>query len=308
MASGGILALPYALANSGWSGVIMLFICAPVALYCGILLGKCWVHLRATACMEEAFPRDPYPTIGYQCYGRVGRSVVEFCLLATLIGAAIIMLLISAQNISSIVGRKIGSFTTAEGETRVWLLIISAFLLPCTYLGTLKDIWPFAIMATVTTSTACCLIVSKCLLDWPSDLGKVPQSEVTVESFFRAFGTVSFAYGGASLFPSYQADMKKPEKFTLSATLAFVIVVAMYAPASILPFVVYGERNSPNILQTIKYQGLTGLESKIGLAAEILITFHLMFAFVIVLNPVFQQIEEYLKLPNRTYCYPGVPS
>lgn len=299
MASSGLLALPRAIVNAGWSGVILLVVWAMVALYCGVLIGRCWTQLRSKACVEEAFPRDPYPTIGYQCYGRAGKAVVEFCLLVTLFGAVIVFLLVSAQNVASLVDKKIGSFETPEGETRAWILILSAFLLPCTYLGTPKDIWPIAALATFSTAVACILIAVKCILDWPIELTEVQQYDITAESVFRAFGTISFAFGGISLFPSFQADMKKPEKFTRAAVSAILVVLLMYLPTCVLPFLVYGAKNEDNILQTIKRQGDTGSAKSIAIAAEVIVTFHLSFAFLIALNPISQQIEEYLQWPNR---------
>ena len=301
MAGSGVLALPKALVNAGWSGVPLLVVCAFVSLYCGIILGKCWTQVRGRASVDEPFPRDPYPTIGYECYGRLGRGVVETCLLATLIGVGIVLLLLSAQNIASLVGKKIGSFDTSVNEARAWLLIISLCVLPFTYLATPKDLWPFAVIATITTSTACCLIVIKSGIDWPSDLSMVPHVDVSAESFFRAFGTISFAFGGASLFPSFQADMKQPEKFTTSAISAFLIVLFMYLPTCIFPFIVYGADNHDNALQTIKNHGDTGAVRNIAVVAEVLITLHLLFSFLIVLNPVSQQFEEFLKWPNRKY-------
>ena len=299
MAGSGVLALPKAIVNSGWTGVALLIVCACVSLYCGIVLGKCWTQLRSKASMEEAFPRDPYPTIGYYCYGRFGKVFVEICLLATLAGVSTVLLLLSAENIASLVDKKIGTFQTQENEARAWLLILSGCILPFTYLGTPKDMWPFAVIATITTSVACVLITIKSIIDWPSDLSKVQKFEITVESFFSAFGTISFAFGGASLFPSFQADMKKPEKFTKSAISAFLIVLLMYLPTCIFPFLVYGAKNESNALQTIKHHGDTGSVRNMAVVAEILITMHLLFSFIIILNPVCQQIEEYLKWPNR---------
>ena len=303
MAGSGVLALPRAITNSGWSGVVLLIVCALVSLYCGVLLGKCWMQVREKACVDEPFPRDPYPTIGYECYGRLGRGIVECCLLATLIGVSIVLLLISAQNISSLVDKKIGSVDTHVNEARIWLLIISVCIVPFIYLGTLKHMWPFAVIATATTSIACCLIIIKSCIDWPSDLNTVPTADVTVDSFFTAFGTILFAFGGASLFPSFQADMKEPAKFTRSAISAFLIVLLMYLPTCILPFIVYGANNKDNALQTIKNQGDKGSVRNIAVVAEVLITLHLLFSFLIVLNPISQQFEEFLKWPNRKYLF-----
>jgi len=41
----------------------------------------------------------------------------------------------------------------------------------------------------------------------------VPHSNPTFANFFGAFGTILFAFGGASVFPTIQVDMGEPEKF-----------------------------------------------------------------------------------------------
>ena len=42
----------------------------------------------------------------------------------------------------------------------------------------------------------------------------------TVEGYFEAFGTIMFAFGGASTFPTIQADMKDKSKFKFAAYIA----------------------------------------------------------------------------------------
>ena len=301
MAGSGILAIPKALVDAGWSGVMLLAICCVISLYCGIILGKCWTILRENNAVYRDFPRDPYPSIGYECYGRVGRGIVEFCLLVTLFGACTVYLLLSAQNVASLVDVKIAGYTTETSEARIWLLVISAGLLPFTFLGTPKDIWPFAVFATISTAIACILIIVKSGLDWPSDISKVPVEAITVDSFFGAFGTIAFAFGGATLFPSFQTDMKEPQNFPKAAILAFTCVFSLYCPTSIMPFMVYGASMNSNVLQTIKHQGDTGSVKNLAIAAEVLITAHLVFSFVIILNPISQQVEEYLKWPKSKY-------
>lgn len=41
------------------------------------------------------------------------------------------------------------------------------------------------------------------------------------ESFAGAFGTILFAFGGASAFPNFQNDMKKKEQFPLAVIIGF---------------------------------------------------------------------------------------
>ena len=46
------------------------------------------------------------------------------------------------------------------------------------------------------------------------------HSPPTVEGYFEAFGTIMFAFGGASTFPTIQADMKDKSKFKFAAYIA----------------------------------------------------------------------------------------
>ena len=46
------------------------------------------------------------------------------------------------------------------------------------------------------------------------------KRSLTNISFFPAFGSIMFAFAGASTFPTIQADMKERSKFPISATIA----------------------------------------------------------------------------------------
>ena len=44
--------------------------------------------------------------------------------------------------------------------------------------------------------------------------------EPNIEEYFMAFGSIMFAFGGASTFPTIQADMKDKSKFKFAAYIA----------------------------------------------------------------------------------------
>ena len=51
----------------------------------------------------------------------------------------------------------------------------------------------------------------------PSGLpNPITHANPSFVSFFNAFGTILFAFGGASCFPNIQVDMKNPDKFPVS--------------------------------------------------------------------------------------------
>ena len=83
---------------------------------------------------------------------------------------------------------------------------------------------PIAVGALVTTMTACLLIVVQSALDYTSKttVGSVVYPAPTMEGSYKAFGSVMFAFAGASTFPTIQADMRRREKFNVSAIIACV--------------------------------------------------------------------------------------
>ena len=87
MAGGaGILALPEAVTNTGWTGVILIIVMGILSCTCGIVLSRSWLILRRDfpECREHV--RYPYPAVGFHTYGKTGKYVVQFCINVTLVG------------------------------------------------------------------------------------------------------------------------------------------------------------------------------------------------------------------------------
>ena len=114
---------------------------------------------------------------------------------------------------------------------------------------------------------------------------------------FSAFGTILFSFGGASTFPTIQTDMRKASKFPLSVLWAYIGVVSMYLPVSVLGFLAYGKDIKSNILDSVGHNEHDTAAVTLDIVLA-LITVHLLFSFVIVINPVSQQFEELLNIPQ----------
>ena len=71
----------------------------------------------------------------------------------------------------------------------------------------------------------------------------------------------------------------------------------MYTPSAVAGYAVYGEEVKDNILQTLPVGVTTTIVS-------ILMTSHLLFGIVIILNPVSQEIEHWFNIPERKFvCF-----
>lgn len=75
--------------------------------------------------------------------------------------------------------------------------------------------------AIVTTAFACIFIFAQIVLDGSHLIEPVKHDPHGFRSFFLAFGTILFAFGGASTFPTIQNDMVQKNKFSVSVVIGF---------------------------------------------------------------------------------------
>ncbi|XP_015927645.1 uncharacterized protein [Parasteatoda tepidariorum] len=284
MAGSGVLALPRAVADAGWSGIFLIIFCCAISLYAGICLGRSWSILEERYEEYAVKNRHPYAAIAYRAVGLKMSYFVSFCIDVNLLGVGIVFLLLSAQLISSLASNWGISFC-------YWVLILGAILCPLMWLGTPEDFWPAAIVALGTTLTACVLLIimiSKESVSAPLPEYKPP----TILSFFLSYGTILFAFGGAASFPTFQNDMKNKHKFPTAVSIGFIALVLMYLPVASLGYHVYGSSLSDNVIQSLP-------RSVFKTIVEVLLALHVFFAFLLVCNAPAQDFEEFLNIPKN---------
>ncbi|XP_035825951.1 amino acid transporter AVT1J [Aplysia californica] len=287
MAGAGVLALPFSMNGTGFIGILINVVCALVSAYTGMLLGKCWLMVMHRFEEHREHSRYPYPTIGQVTFGTPGRLLVSCSINLTLFGVSVVFLLLASENVQSLVSHAGKDFSFCY-----WLVIVAAALCPIAWLGTPKDFWPIAVAAVVATSIACVIILANIIKDDLDNDVYVFRPNLNFTDFFMAFGTICFAYGGHPAFPTFQADMRNPEKFGRAIFVAYLIVLGMYLPVAIAGYVVYGSNAKSNILNTVSAGPMLYI-------VQVLITLHLFCGFIIVINPVCQELEELLKIPKE---------
>lgn len=286
MAGSGVLALPRAIVDSGFIGLVLLIVFCFNAAYGGVRLGNCW------AIVEERFPehrkstRNPYAIIAQKAVGSWGSIVVSYCIKITLFGAGTVYLLLAAEIIQELLISIIPAMSSCS-----YFIIISICLIPPMWLGSPKEFSLVGMGAILTTVMACILIFVQILIDGQNSNFKVEHKIHGFHDFFLAFGTLLFAFGGASTFPTIQNDMEDKNQFTKSVSIAFFIILLLYLPVSAGGYFVYGELVGSNIILSLSKTSLV-------FASNILMAAHLIFAFLIVVNPVCQEFEETFKIPK----------
>ncbi|CAF0814545.1 unnamed protein product [Rotaria sp. Silwood1] len=293
MAGTGLLALPKAMDQAGWYGLISTFVLCFLSGYSGIKLGDCWTMLREmNPVYSEEGSRSPFQVIATEGAGRIGKYVLIFVIYFQLLGARtirVVFLLLAAQNLQSLFDG-----IHAHLPVCIWILIVAAVLLGPCWLGTPKDSWPIAIGAMVCTAIACVFITISILMHYRT-IERYNPSSITFKSFSFSMGTMFFAWGGSAMFPTIQVDMRQPHRFHLAVIIAYSILLVFYLPVSIIGYTVYGSHVQDNILKNLP-------KNFLRYTVEILITGHLAMAFTIVLNPIFQGFEELTRVPKH-FCW-----
>ena len=288
LAGAGIVALPKAVADTGWTGVVLIIVIGILSCTCGVVLSKSWLILRRDFPEYREHVRYPYAAMGFRAFGKTGKYVVQFCVNISLVGYCAVFILLASENLNSLIDLNLTSMS-AKSEYRVWLVICTLVLLPLTWLGTPKHFWPIALCAIISTAVALLLIMIKTGVDFD---GVAKTSPATTTSFFSAIGVITYSLGGASAFPTFQCDMKQPSHFNSSIVLAYITVLLMYLPISILGFLAFGDDVKANVLMNLSST------SGITKCASAMVTAHMLLCFVILLNPVSQQLEEWLNVPK----------
>ncbi|KAF8368540.1 hypothetical protein PRIPAC_86369 [Pristionchus pacificus] len=289
MAGGGLVALPSSFVNSGlWAGIAMTVISAVLSGYTGVQLGDNWLIMQERWSEYKESCRKPYPEMGYRALGRGGRIFVAVIITIQQFGLSVVFMLLASNNISSF----LFAFWKLNVNFCFIALVVAAFISPFLMLGSAKDFWQVGFVAMCSTCVAVCLMIVGIIHDWGGCAAEVDFPPVVFNKFFLAYGTIMFAYGGHSVFPSFQHDMKKPEDFAKSVISGYILILIMYLPVSVFGYLVYGGSQGDTIITSLQ---LTWVQQTVN----VLITVHVVFTQVIICSPLSLQIEELFRVPNK---------
>jgi vesicular inhibitory amino acid transporter len=290
MVGGGIVSMPNAVFRQGWVGIPIIALVGMASGYTGAQLGWCWTILQQR--WPEVYmqhTQKPYPEMGFRAFGPWCRKFVSVCTTITLFGTATVFLILASENIASL----ILSWTNTDISFCYFVLIIAALLTPITFLGSPKDFWQVGLGAAIATTIAVVIMLIGMSMDHKKYEGKVTHPAPDFVSFILGYGTIMFAYSGQSAFPTIQHDMKEPSKFPKAVMGSYSVIFLYYLPVSILGYIVYGHLlDGETILPLLPHGWVHD-------TVVSLITIHVLFGFIIFINPLNQEIEHAFKIPNR---------
>ncbi|KAL0336369.1 UNVERIFIED_CONTAM: Amino acid transporter AVT1I [Sesamum radiatum] len=126
----GILSIPYALSEGGWTSLTALFMICLVCLYTGLLLKRC---------MDTNPLIKTYPDIGAQAFGRKGRAVISIFMYLELFLLAVEFLILEGDNLHKLFPNFcVHVFGKRVGGKQAFILLTALVMLPTTWLRNLS--------------------------------------------------------------------------------------------------------------------------------------------------------------------------
>lgn len=205
----------------------------------------------------------------------------------TRIGAGIVFMLLSANLFFSLTS----SFLHLSNCQ--WIPITAALLLCFMWFGSPADFWPLAYLAMLSSFLGSMLIIAKTLMVLTKEGidGKIYYID-KFDHFAGAFGTILFAFGGASAFPNFQNDMKRKEQFPKAVIIGFSVLMFIYVPTAALGYLVFGKDVQSDIIDSFESDWIVTI-------VKVCFLVHCLTVKLIVVNPVYLDLEEMIGVPKH---------
>uniref|UniRef100_A0A8R1E1X8 Aa_trans domain-containing protein n=1 Tax=Caenorhabditis japonica TaxID=281687 RepID=A0A8R1E1X8_CAEJA len=289
MMGAGMIYLPLSLGRAGLiAGCILIILASLFSGYTGCQLGQNWEMMQNRWPKYRTHCRRPYPEMAYRALGNWARQAVAVCLVVSQFMIACVLILLSAENFTNL----LNNFFGLHLDFCVFIVAIALVLWPFSLLQSPMDFWQLAVISAASSTVAAGLIVFGASWDMSTCVPYRQMPKFDLKQFTLSYGTIVFAFGGHGAFPTIQHDMAKPHQFSKSVIASYCLITLVYLSVSVTGLVSYGDSMIDTVIPSIQ---LTWVSQTIN----VLITAHILPTIIIVLSPLSQQVEEWIKIPNK---------
>eukprot|EP00931_Biecheleriopsis_adriatica_P091420 TRINITY_DN65307_c0_g1_i1.p1 TRINITY_DN65307_c0_g1~~TRINITY_DN65307_c0_g1_i1.p1 ORF type:complete len:433 (+),score=55.44 TRINITY_DN65307_c0_g1_i1:76-1374(+) len=289
----GLLQLPFAVAQSGWIGVLMLCVLSVMAWYSGDILIKCLHIARGELGDEQVKCKsklETYGDIGEAAFGTCGRIFVNVQMHLTLVLVAVVYNLLAGLNFLTI----FSSFNWVTPDVAMVIVAVMAWF--HVFLKTMGEVAILSSFNFVITVALLVVVICEACTNPPST---PVHHSLVVPSAMKlggAFASFAFGFGVHPILPDVYKSMRKPQQYRTMLSCAFVGVMLFYLPMVIVCYTIYGDDVKSPVYET---GGLSaGLIVKIIIA---LLTVHIIGGYAIVINPPEVALEAALGVKTNAF-------
>ncbi|KAH7447623.1 hypothetical protein KP509_01G114400 [Ceratopteris richardii] len=279
----GVLGLPYCFRNTGWVMGIVSLILSAFIVYNGMMLQ---IHSKRRLLRSRGNDLliASFGDLIYHAFGKSGRLIVDVLLIISTLATGISYIIFISESVASIASSVVQGLSWQSSSIYAWFILPVELALSA--IPSITLLAPFSAFGdTINFSALTALMVSDVLeIKKTSHINtmKAIGNLMTVPS---SFGVGVYAFQSSGIMIPIESAMGEPLKLGRVMGVAFVLSGILYSVFALLGYAAFGE----NTQQVITLNLSNGIEAMVVKSA---ISFSLIMAFPLALNPMFELLER----------------
>jgi vesicular inhibitory amino acid transporter len=271
----GMLALPRAVAQSGWAvGICLLAVTWGLSQFMMHLLWKC---IQAGRSRPDSAKFESYGGIGEAALGKYGRYIVSFSMYTGLSAICVIILILLGGGLFNL---------TATLDLQSWIRIAALCILPLSWLPTLKEVGTLSAVGVFAVSVVGIVVLAASISMNPEDRGEISATPASAQGLAMSFIEFMNSYTVSPVIPTLVAGMANPSRYPRAATFGFAIITFTFAVVAFAGYAGWGDfllsPNGGNITDAIA----NSANRNYKMICEISIIIVSLSHFLVMFNPV----------------------
>ena len=270
----GVLALPKAIAQSGWAiGILLLVLTWGLSQ---LMMHMLWRCIRAETRRGNSHI-DSYGALGEAALGKFGRYIVSFATYTGLSAICVIILILLGSGFFNL---------TATMTLYAWIRIASLCILPLSWLPTLKEV---GILSAIGVVAVCIVgivvLAASCSMD-SADRGHISAVPTSTSGLAMSFIEFMNSFTVAPVIPTIIVGMTDPSRYPRVAAYGFAVITFTFAVIGFAGYAGWGDAllspNGGNITDEIA----TSANKVYSTICQIAIIIVSLSHFLVMFNPV----------------------
>lgn len=286
-----LLNVPQGMAHLGWLGLPVLAVLGFQSWFCSHLLASSWMLVQTLDPSLTGVVHQPYPVLAERALGYWAKHLISLSVLGVDTLSSVMLLVLASDLVVSIV-RYV--FPPAQPTVCLLILLMAAFLCPFTWFESPKNFWMVAVLGLSTSLSAWVLLLMKLCADFchrPAPPSRVMPSPLRMLVGMSGV-TNCFSTGGVQ--PTIQADMRDRSSFTSALAAVFLVVSLMVSSTAATSYTLIGSEARSSVLHNMR-------PGRLLLTIQVLMLVHVLTSFIIYINPLYQELEEMINIPEGSW-------
>ncbi|ONK73861.1 uncharacterized protein A4U43_C03F330 [Asparagus officinalis] len=280
----GVLSMPYALAQGGWSSLVLFLVVILVCCYTGSLIQRC---------MDADPLTQTYPDIGEVAFGYKGRIAIAILMYLELYLVGVSLLILEGDNLDKLFpNTSLEVATLSIKGKQLFVCVAALIVLPTTWLRDLGVLAYFSVAGVLASA----ILLASLFWTGVAETGfRAKGKALSLEGLPTALGLYFVCFTSHAVFPTIYASMKDKVRFPRVLLISFAICTLNYGLVAILGYLMYGEDLQSQVTLNLPSGELY---SDIAIYATLINPFA---KYALTVTPIAMAIEERAALHRKGY-------